>query len=167
MGGEEQAHEVQSFRLLFEQRSLPWPFNFLEARVGGARRVRIVGEHRPEGVSDRLGRYARCRWKRKGLRRNPRDSLDLLEQEHFFGRVLRTLRSLRRTVPDQYLDCLYFTFWLLSPIHRPSGLVGNLVFIEFPSGKHISLAEVLRPDAASLLFVRLGLAIRANRWTTL
>ena len=111
--------------------------------MGGARRMRIVGEHRPEDVSDRLGRYARCRGKRKGLRKNPRDSLDLLEQEHFFGMVLRTPRSFRRTVPNQYLDCLYFTFWLLGPIHRPSGLVGSLVFIEFPSGRHISLAEVL------------------------
>ena len=58
----------------------PWPLDFLKARAGGVRRVRIVGERRAEGVSNRLERYACCRRKRKELESDLRCSLNLSEK---------------------------------------------------------------------------------------
>ena len=57
----------------------PWPSNFLEARVGGARRVRRAGERRVKSISNRVDFYARCHGKRKELESNPRCSLNLSE----------------------------------------------------------------------------------------
>ena len=45
----------------------PCPSNFLEARAGGARCVRITGERRAESVSNRLELYALGHGKREGL----------------------------------------------------------------------------------------------------
>ena len=50
--------------------------------------MRAVGERRAENVSDRYELYARCREKRKGFGNDPMGSLDLSEQDRFFGRVL-------------------------------------------------------------------------------
>ena len=58
----------------------PWPLDFLKARAGDVRRVRIVGERRAESVTNRLELYARCRGKRKELESDLRCSLNLSEK---------------------------------------------------------------------------------------
>ena len=53
--------------------------SFLEARAGGARRVRTAGERRVKSILDRLQLYARCHGRRKGSVNDPMGSLDLSE----------------------------------------------------------------------------------------
>ena len=62
--------------------------NLLEARAGGARRVRITGERCAESVSNRFVLVCSLLWKAKMVRRDRRSSLDFLEQSVLFGEVL-------------------------------------------------------------------------------
>ena len=71
--------------------------SFLEARAGGVRPVRTVGERRVESVSNRFALVHPLLWKAElqlseGLSR-------LLRIKRFFGRVLQPLESFRRTGP--------------------------------------------------------------------